>query len=79
MIHQGICPKCGKRVLHVHVEAVNGMVANESKAPCLSYCCIHCYAVLGVQMDPRGKRRSKRLEPKIEKDVKEAKEAKVVK
>ena len=49
MIHQGICPKCGKRVLHVHVEAVNGMVANESKAACLSYSCIHCFAVLGVQ------------------------------
>jgi hypothetical protein len=64
MIHQGICPKCGKRVLHVHVEAVNGMVANESKAPCLSYSCIHCFAILGVQMDPRGKRRSKRPESK---------------
>ena len=60
MIHQGKCPKCGKVVLHVHVEAVNGMVANESKAKCLSYCCIHCFTVLGVQIDPRGgKRRPK--------------------
>jgi hypothetical protein len=59
MIHQGKCPKCGNTVLHVHVESVNGMVANESKAKCLSYCCIHCFTVLGVQIDPRGKRRSK--------------------
>ncbi len=65
MIHQGHCPKCGKRVLHVHVENVVGMVANESKAHCISYSCIHCFAVLGVQMDPRGKRRSKRA---VEKD-----------
>ncbi|HTD28223.1 MAG TPA: hypothetical protein VK660_02420, partial [Xanthomonadaceae bacterium] len=50
--------------LHVHVETVNGMVANESKAACLTYSCIHCFAVLGVQLDPRGKRRSKRVEPK---------------
>ena len=62
MIHQGKCPKCGKVVLHVHVESVNGMVANESKAKCLSYCCIHCFTVLGVQIDPRGKRRPKRPE-----------------
>jgi hypothetical protein len=73
MIHQGVCPKCGKRVLHVHVEVVNGMVANESKVKCLSYCCIHCFAVLGVQIDPRGARRSKRGEPKDAKDVKDVK------
>lgn len=60
MLHQGICPKCGKRVLHVQIESVVGMVDNESKARCLSYCCIHCHAVLGVQIDPRGKRRTKR-------------------
>ena len=59
MIHQGHCPKCGKRVLHVHVESVNGMVENESKVKCLAYSCIHCSAVLGVQIDPRSKRRSK--------------------
>ncbi len=59
MIHQGHCPKCGKRVLHVHVETVNGMIANENKVKCLAYSCIHCFAVLGVQIDPRGKRRPK--------------------
>jgi len=64
MIHQGLCPKCGKRVLHVHVETVVGMVGDESKARCLSYCCIHCHAVLGVQIDPRGKRRPKRATDK---------------
>ena len=64
MIHQGLCPKCGKRVLHVHVETVVGMVGEESKARCLSYCCIHCHSVLGVQIDPRGKRRPKRATDK---------------
>lgn len=71
MIHQGLCPKCGKRVLHVHVETVVGMVSNESKARCLSYSCIHCHNVLGVQIDPRGKRRPKR--PSDEKEVGEKK------
>lgn len=60
MIHQGICPKCGKRILHVRIESVVGIVENESKARCLSHCCIHCNTVLGVQIDPRGKRRPKR-------------------
>ena len=59
MIHQGVCPKCEKRVLHVHIESVFGMVEGESKARVISYSCIHCKAVLGVQMDPRGRRRSK--------------------
>lgn len=68
MIHQGHCPKCGKRVLHVHVESVNGMVANESKARCISYSCIHCFAVLGVQIDPRGKRRPKSAEKDVKAD-----------
>jgi hypothetical protein len=57
MIPQGKCPKCGEPVLHVHVDNVNGMVANESKAKCLTYSCIRCHTVLGVQMDPRGGRR----------------------
>ena len=73
MIHQGQCPKCGKRVLHVHVESVVGMVANESKARCISYSCIHCFAVLGVQIDPRGKRRSKTQPEKTGKDEKATK------
>lgn len=59
MAIQGTCPKCGKRVLHVNVENVVGMVAGESKARCLSYSCIHCSAVLGLQIDPRAKPRAK--------------------
>ena len=59
MAIQGACPKCGKRVLHVNVENVVGMVAGESKARCLSYSCIHCSAVLGVQIDPRAKPRAR--------------------
>ena len=62
MIHHGKCPKCGKPVLHVHVESLNGIVADDPKAKCLSFCCIHCFAVLGVQMDPRGRRRPKAAE-----------------
>jgi hypothetical protein len=63
MIHQGKCPKCSKSVLHVHVESANGMIANESKVKCLTYSCIHCFAVLGVQIDPRAARRTKRADP----------------
>lgn len=59
MAIQGACPKCGKRVLHVNVENVVGVVAGESKARCLSYSCIHCSAVLGVQIDPRAKPRAR--------------------
>ncbi len=55
----GNCPKCGKRMLHARIESIVGIVENESKARCLSFCCIHCNAVLGVQLDPRGKRRTK--------------------
>jgi len=60
MAIQGECPKCGKRVLHVHVETIVGMVDGDSKARCISYSCIHCRAVLGVQMDHRAKPRPKR-------------------
>ena len=56
----GQCPKCGQRVLHVNVENVLGMVDGESKARCLSYSCIHCHAVLGVEIDPRAKPRPRR-------------------
>lgn len=59
MAIQGECPKCGKRVLHVNVENVVGMVDGESKARCLSFTCIHCNTVLGVQMDKRLKPRPK--------------------
>ena len=56
---QGECPKCGKRVLHVNVELIVGMVDGDSKARCLSHSCIHCRAVLGVQIDPRAKPRAR--------------------
>ena len=35
-ILQGECPKCGKRVLHVNVEHIVGLVDGSSKARCLS-------------------------------------------
>lgn len=54
---QGECPKCGKRVLHVNIENVVGMVDGASKARCLSYSCIHCNTVLGVQVDHRARPR----------------------
>ena len=57
MAIQGECPKCGKRVLHVNIENVVGMVDGDSKARCLSFSCIHCNAVLGVHMDQRSKTR----------------------
>ncbi|MEP6939499.1 MAG: hypothetical protein ABI846_07015 [Rudaea sp.] len=60
MVNRGECPKCGKRVLHVNVNVVVGVISGESKARCLSYSCIHCNAVLGVQIDPRATARSRR-------------------
>ena len=54
---QGEWPKCGKRVLHVNIENVVGMVDGASKARCMSYSCIHCNCVLGVQVDHRAKPR----------------------
>lgn len=56
----GQCPKCGHRVLHVNVEQIVGVVEGDSKARVLSYSCIHCNAVIGVQIDPRAKSRPKR-------------------
>jgi hypothetical protein len=44
-------------VLHVTVEKVIGMIDDKSNGRCLSYSCIHCNTVLGVQIDPRGKSR----------------------
>ena len=63
MANQGECPKCGKRVLHVRIENVVGTIGDESSGRCLSYSCIHCNAVLGVQIDPRAKARPKRKPP----------------
>ena len=60
MANQGECPKCGKRVLHVRIENVVGTISDESVGRCLSYSCIHCNAVLGVQIDPRAKARPRR-------------------
>ena len=57
------CPKCGKRVLHVNVEHIVGLVDGSSKARCLSYSCIHCNTILGVQIDPRSKPRLRSSKP----------------
>ena len=62
-IIQGECPKCSKRVLHVNVEHILGMVDGSSKARCLSYSCIHCNTILGVQIDPRSKPRLRGSKP----------------
>jgi DNA-directed RNA polymerase subunit RPC12/RpoP len=59
MTNRGLCPKCGKRVLHVNVEHIVGLIDGESKARVMSYCCIHCNTVLGVALDARSKARSK--------------------
>lgn len=59
MVNHGVCPKCGKPTLHVNVNDVMGVLDGESKARCLSYSCIHCNVVLGVQIDPRATRRPK--------------------
>lgn len=61
MAIQGECPKCGKRVLHVQVESIVGVVDGQSKARCLSYSCIHCRSVLGVQIDHRRQVRPRRV------------------
>jgi len=63
MAIQGECPKCGKRVLHVNVETVVSMVDGDSKGRCISYSCIHCNVVLGVQVDHRAKPRARASKP----------------
>lgn len=60
MSNLGECPKCAKRVLHVNVDRVVGLVDGESKSHGLSYSCIHCNTVLGVQIDPPAKPRARR-------------------
>lgn len=59
MTNQGECPKCGKRLLHVRIENVNGQNNGNDDIRCLSYSCIHCNVVLNVQLDPRAKPRRK--------------------
>ncbi len=67
MTNQGKCPKCDKTVLHARIERVNGLIDDESKARCMSFSCIHCNAVLGVQLDSRAKRRpSRKLEAQVD-------------
>ncbi|MCI4566403.1 hypothetical protein [Lysobacter sp. CFH 32150] len=44
----------------MNIENIVGMIGGEANGRCLSYCCIHCNAVLGVQVDPRSKRRTRR-------------------
>ena len=64
MANQAQCPKCDKRVLHVNVEQAIVSVDGDSKtARVMTFSCIHCNAVLGVQMDPRSKPRPKRAPP----------------
>lgn len=60
MINLGECPKCAKRVLHVNIDQVLGRIDGESKMQCLSFSCIHCNTVLGVQLDQRAKSRTRR-------------------
>ena len=57
MTHQGECPKCGKRLLHVRIETIVGQNSGNDDVRCLSYSCIHRNAVLHVQLDPRAKQR----------------------
>ena len=62
MINQGECPKCGKRLLHVRIESILGQNNGSGEVRCMSYSCIHCNVVLGVQLDPRSKGRVRRAE-----------------
>ena len=64
MANQAQCPKCDKRVLHVNVESAVASVDGESQQRrVMTFSCIHCNTVLGVQMDPRAKPRPKRAPP----------------
>ena len=62
MINHGECPKCGKRVLHVRIESAVTTVDDQVKGRCLTFSCIHCNVVLGVQLDQRAKPRPRRRE-----------------
>ncbi|KGQ19022.1 hypothetical protein LF41_112 [Lysobacter dokdonensis DS-58] len=63
-MNQSQCPKCDKRVLHVNVEQAVATVDGDAKQRrVMTFSCIHCNAVLGVQMDERTKPRPKRAAP----------------
>lgn len=59
MINQGECPKCGKRLLHVRIESILGQNNGSAEVRCVSFSCIHCNVVVGVQLDPRTKSRAR--------------------
>jgi len=63
VINHGECPRCGKRVLHVRIESAVATVDEQSKGRCLTFSCIHCNVVLGVQLDPRERPRPKHRTP----------------
>ena len=62
MINQAQCPNCSHRVLHVRIENAVATVDGETKGRVLTFSCIHCNTVLGVQMDQRAKPRPKRTQ-----------------
>ncbi len=64
MMNQAKCPKCDMRVLHVNVEQAVATVDGASKQRrVMTFSCIHCNTVLGMQMDERTKPRPKRATP----------------
>jgi hypothetical protein len=65
MTNHGECPKCRKRLLHVNIENVIGLIGGESKARCLSFSCIHCNTVLDIKLDARAKPRPKTPRPAV--------------
>jgi hypothetical protein len=50
-------------VLHARIENILGNVGEDDSVRCLSYACIHCNAVLGIQLDPRARRRPMKTPP----------------
>ena len=69
MMNQGECPKSGKRLLHVRIETIVGQNNGNDDVRCLSYSCIHCNAVLHVQIDPRAKPRRRAVGAGVERAV----------
>jgi hypothetical protein len=47
----------------VRIEQAIATVDEETKGRVLTFSCIHCNVVLGVQLDPRGKPRPKHRQP----------------